>query len=638
MTRLAVLLLALLSAPLPVAAQADIQQTSSPLAPSDTSGVRATLHSFLAASEQLHALLLERADLSADRKGLLPVTERLMDCLDLSELPNELRETTGLEAAVYLREVLDRIPLPATDDLPDPAASPDSWRVPGTRLRIVRLQSGPWQGEFRFSAETIRRAASFYAVARELPYRTVPPAVTRNFRQLFLTATQRKPQLSADTSSPRSTLALFVSSMNELYGMIHDENSLNHSAPQVQPLIQQIVSCLDDSELPEFSREYRTREAAVCIKEILDRVSIPPVEEIPGAESLQRTDNGAVKLTHWQIPGTRLVIGRMQEGPREGAWLFTTTTVSRAPEIYNQIRLHPYRTDGPGVTAGFYNWWLSTPSSPVMAAIVERLPASFLNRHLGMALWQWLAVLLAVPLCAGLMYLGFRSGWRNRPQGPTAGRLGQLAAILPPLAALLVPLAFRYFVHSVLSIRGQPLYVIIFLANVTLLLALVVVVFGVCVRLAELIAAHSSTVERNSLDGQLIRILGRFVGAGAAVLVLLEGGHYLGIPLTTLLASAGVGGLAVALAGQSMLKGLFGTLTIMLDKPFREGERIRVKGHDGYVEEIGLRSTRIRSFLTSHLIAIPNDQMADSEIENIGRRDTLRRTADLRIPLDTPLA
>ncbi len=74
-----------------------------------------------------------------------------------------------------------------------------------------------------------------------------------------------------------------------------------------------------------------------------------------------------------------------------------------------------------------------------------------------------------------------------------------------------------------------------------------------------------------------------------------------------------------------MLKGLFGTLTIMLDKPFREGERIVVKGHDGFVEEIGLRSTKIRTFLTNHLVAIPNDQMADSEIENIGRRGHIRR-------------
>ena len=84
------------------------------------------------------------------------------------------------------------------------------------------------------------------------------------------------------------------------------------------------------------------------------------------------------------------------------------------------------------------------------------------------------------------------------------------------------------------------------------------------------------------------------------------------------------------------MKGLFGTVTILLDKPFRVGERIVVKGQDGFVEEIGLRSTKIRTFLTNHLVSIPNDQIADSEVENIGRRENIRRMSDIHIPLDTP--
>ena len=121
----------------------------------------------------------------------------------------------------------------------------------------------------------------------------------------------------------------------------------------------------------------------------------------------------------------------------------------------------------------------------------------------------------------------------------------------------------------------------------------------------------------------------------AAVIVFLEGGHYLGFPLTTLVASAGIGGLAIALSAQGLIKGLFGTVTILLDKPYRVGERILVKGHDGVVEEIGLRSTKIRA-LTNHLISVPNDQMADAEIENIGKRKHIRRMTDLHVPLDTP--
>ena len=82
----------------------------------------------------------------------------------------------------------------------------------------------------------------------------------------------------------------------------------------------------------------------------------------------------------------------------------------------------------------------------------------------------------------------------------------------------------------------------------------------------------------------------------AATIVFLEGGRYLGFPLTTLLASAGIGGLAIAFSAQGMIRGLFGTVTILLDRPFHVGDRIVVKGQDGFVEEIGLRSTKIREF------------------------------------------
>jgi MscS family membrane protein len=143
-------------------------------------------------------------------------------------------------------------------------------------------------------------------------------------------------------------------------------------------------------------------------------------------------------------------------------------------------------------------------------------------------------------------------------------------------------------------------------------------------------------IRPQGLDAHLIRILCRVLGVATALVVFLEGGRYLGFPLTTILASAGIGGLAIALSAQGMIKGLFGTVTLLLDKPFRVGERIVVNGQDGIVEEIGLRSTKIRTFLTNHLVSIPNDQMADSEIENIGRRQHIRRMTDLHIPLDTP--
>ena len=124
------------------------------------------------------------------------------------------------------------------------------------------------------------------------------------------------------------------------------------------------------------------------------------------------------------------------------------------------------------------------------------------------------------------------------------------------------------------------------------------------------------------------------------VLVLVFGGVYIlqainGKPLNALLAGLGIGGLAVALAAQDTLKNFFGSIMIMLDKPFVVGDRVVVDGIDGPVEDIGFRCTRIRT-LTGHLAAVPNEKMASINIENIGRRPSIRRLTNITITYDTP--
>jgi len=167
-------------------------------------------------------------------------------------------------------------------------------------------------------------------------------------------------------------------------------------------------------------------------------------------------------------------------------------------------------------------------------------------------------------------------------------------------------------------------------------LAVLVVLVGAGSRVAALIIA-SPRLHPKGIDAQLIRLGCRVASLVAAAVVFLEGGKYLGIPLTTLLAGAGVGGLAVALAAQDSLKNLFGSMMIILDKPYRVGERIALKGYDGVVEEIGLRSTKIR-LLTGHQACIPNEEMARCDIENIGRRPYIRRVENIAVPFDTPPA
>jgi len=125
------------------------------------------------------------------------------------------------------------------------------------------------------------------------------------------------------------------------------------------------------------------------------------------------------------------------------------------------------------------------------------------------------------------------------------------------------------------------------------------------------------------------------MGVAGALIAVFEGGRYLGVPLTTLVAGVSVSGLTVALAAQDTLRNLFGSLMILLDRPFQMGDLIRIKGHQGTVESVGLRSTRIRD-ASGHVVSISNEEVARLDSENVSRQSHLRRQEVLRLRADTP--
>ncbi|MEJ2169441.1 MAG: mechanosensitive ion channel [Desulfobacterales bacterium] len=131
----------------------------------------------------------------------------------------------------------------------------------------------------------------------------------------------------------------------------------------------------------------------------------------------------------------------------------------------------------------------------------------------------------------------------------------------------------------------------------------------------------------------MMRMIAKAVVVIAGIIYLLRAVS--GKSLSALLAGLGIGGIAVALAAQDTLKNFFGSLMIMLDKPFVVGQRITSGGFDGVIENIGFRSTRMRT-LTGHLVTIPNEKVASESVENIGQRPSIRRLANITITYDTP--
>ena len=150
-------------------------------------------------------------------------------------------------------------------------------------------------------------------------------------------------------------------------------------------------------------------------------------------------------------------------------------------------------------------------------------------------------------------------------------------------------------------------------------------------RLLRWAAATESTIDDifAPLVGKTLRI---FIIVIAGVILIQ---NITGLKIGPLVASLGIGGLAVALAAKESIANFFGTLTILFDKPFQVGDRVILDKYDGNVENVGFRSTRIR-LLSGHLVSIPNEKVVNSGVENIAKRPFIKWMSSIGITYDTP--
>lgn len=140
---------------------------------------------------------------------------------------------------------------------------------------------------------------------------------------------------------------------------------------------------------------------------------------------------------------------------------------------------------------------------------------------------------------------------------------------------------------------------------------------------------------QTKLDDMLVPIVRKALRVTIAIVaVLIISESVLGANIKSILLSAGVGGIAVALAAKDTIANFFGSITIFADRPFQIDEMIKIEGYSGPVEEVGFRSTRIRT-LQGHLVTVPNSVVANSIVENIGRRPHIRRTSNITITYDS---
>jgi MscS family membrane protein len=148
---------------------------------------------------------------------------------------------------------------------------------------------------------------------------------------------------------------------------------------------------------------------------------------------------------------------------------------------------------------------------------------------------------------------------------------------------------------------------------------------------------QSQHLRPRGVESQLLRLGFKLLSVVIIAAMVVDAADRIGLPAYSVLTGLGVGSLAIALAARETLANLFGSIAIMLDRPFRVGDWVILDGYEGTVEDIGFRSTRIRTFYDSQ-VSVPNATTMNASIDNMGRRIYRRVYTKLRLRYDTPQA
>ncbi|MBU1198584.1 MAG: mechanosensitive ion channel family protein [Nanoarchaeota archaeon] len=140
---------------------------------------------------------------------------------------------------------------------------------------------------------------------------------------------------------------------------------------------------------------------------------------------------------------------------------------------------------------------------------------------------------------------------------------------------------------------------------------------------------------KSDLDDHLLPIIRTLVKIVIWIIVLVMMIKNFGYDVSALLTGVGLGGLAFALAAKDLLSNMFGGVAILTDKPFKIGDRVKIGSNDGWVTQIGLRTTRIKTLDGTQLV-IPNSEIANGVLENISREKARKVKLNIGVVYGTP--
>lgn len=429
----------------------------------------------------------------------------------------------------------------------------------------------------------------------------------------FSPAFAKGPLAPVKTDNPRDTMRSFMEAMDAY------KKGLKTQDKRLQEKIDDAVRCLDIEDVSALSRQAFGRQAAIFLKEVIDRIIVIDYEQIPDDVGTPESP-----LLRWRLKNTEITIIRMESGERIGEYLFSAATCERAEEFFNKVKHLPF-LKGTGGGAGF------------KASLLERYLPEWAFRELGtVAYWQWIGLLIIIFL--GLLvrfFVKLIGHFFIFLSKRTVTEWDDLFVekLVDPVA-LLATTGVWFFSLNLLNFRGISLSVLSLCIKALLAISFIWIFYRMSVLLTLYLEKLAGKTE-SKIDDQVVQLVSRSIKIFVFSLGVLLALQNMGIQIFSLIAGLGLGGLALALAAKDSLANFFGSIMLMLDRPFRVGDWVIAGGEEGTVEDIGFRSTRIRTFYNS-LISIPNSKIATSSIDNMGLRDYRRVKTTIGITYDTP--
>ena len=304
-----------------------------------------------------------------------------------------------------------------------------------------------------------------------------------------------------------------------------------------------------------------------------------------------------------------ILLVRIEDEQGHKLWYFSRATLALVPHTYDSLTFPEFE---------------------------KQLPSYLIeHRFLAMPLWQWLAIVLFLPIAlvvarglTKLLELGMRS-WRKARHGPPipAEPLTQLGP-LTFVIALLIHYGFVGYIGTSLLYRiyyRRGILIFLTVATYWLLTRVTRFISG---RIGTSLSSRGMYAERS-----IVSLVRRFIEVTIFIFITLLVLHGLGFDVSTALAGVGIGTLALGLGAQKTFENMFGGISVLFDKVIQVGDTCKVNNQIGVVEDIGLRSTRLRTGERT-LLSIPNGIMASAVVENLRFRDKFLCQQVIRLRYD----